>query len=451
MGLVELIISIKQEYLNLLTLVSEIDFQSLKQSIALEQGLFVPIIVNRQGIVLDGHNRFRACKELGIPLQYQIKEFENPLEEKKFVIEVNVNRRHLNEFQKAELGFHLEGIEGELAKRRQKESQFKPGHLRFGGRGSKGSLWSSSREDHHKPASPISHIIAQKIGMSHATYERSRKIIIKGSEDQKNALRKGDVRIKKIYRQLRREEKEAELIKKAKLAPSIAQLLRHNQPKQFGDANVQLYHSDFRLLTEQQIPSESVELIFTHPPDDPDSLPLYRDLARSANRWLKEGGSLVIYASQWTVPTVFNYMGSNNLQFWWIISVKRKDGTARMHKYKLRTRWKPLLWFVKGPVGTRPTSMINDINDFIESKPPEDNKLVHEWEQSTLEAGYLIEKLSVEHQLVVDPFLGRYGSTGVAAVRLNRRFIGSEIDRDYYTTAADRISKTRTTAGDQSK
>jgi len=30
----------------------------------------------------DGHNRFRTCKELGIPLQYQIEEFENPLEEK---------------------------------------------------------------------------------------------------------------------------------------------------------------------------------------------------------------------------------------------------------------------------------------------------------------------------------------------------------------------------------
>ena len=127
-----MIISIKKEYLNLLTPVSEIDFQSLKQSIALEQGLFVPIIVNKDGIVLDGHNRFRACKELGIQIQYQIKEFDDALEEKRFVIEVNLNRRHLNEFQKAELGYHLEGIEGELAKRRQEESQFKPGHPRFG-------------------------------------------------------------------------------------------------------------------------------------------------------------------------------------------------------------------------------------------------------------------------------------------------------------------------------
>jgi len=97
-------------------------------------------------------------------------------------------------------------------------------------------------------------------------------------------------------------------------------------------------------------------------------LPLYQDLARFANKWLKEGGSLVTYASQWAVPTVFDYMRSNNLQYWWIMSVKHRDGSARMHKYKVLVRWKPVQWFVKGPVGTHPASMINDINDFIESQ-----------------------------------------------------------------------------------
>jgi len=220
-------------------------------------------------------------------------------------------------------------------------------------------LWSSSREDHHKHASPISHIIVKKSGISHSTYERSRKIIIKDSEDQKNALRKGDVGVQKIYGQIRREERRDELIQNAKLAPSIPQLM------QSGNANVQLYHSDFRDLTDLQLPSESGDLIFTQPPD---SLPLYQDLAKFVNRCLKEGGSLVTYASQWAVPTVFDYMRSNNLQYWWIMSVKHRDGSARMHKYKVLVRWKPVQWFVKGPVGTHPASMINDINDFIESQ-----------------------------------------------------------------------------------
>jgi ParB/Sulfiredoxin domain len=303
MGLVELIISTRKEYLSLLPPVSDADYESLKQSIASKHGLIEPIIINKYGIVLDGHNRFRACKELGIPLQYQIKEFDDAFEEKKFVIEVNLNRRHLNEFQKAELGFLLEGLEGEMARKREADSRFdsQKAKAAIGKRWKKDSIRLPSREGSRiQPertyGTPQS--IAKKVGISHATYERSKKIIIKGSDDQKNALRKGDVGIKKVYGQLRREERRDELIRKAKLAPPIAQLLHNNQLKQSGNANAQLYHSDFRLLTEQQIPSGSVDLIFTDPPDDVASLSMYRDLAIFGNRCLKEGASLVTYAEQ---------------------------------------------------------------------------------------------------------------------------------------------------------
>ncbi|MFZ0514218.1 MAG: ParB N-terminal domain-containing protein [Candidatus Nitrosopolaris sp.] len=34
---------------------SEVEFDSLKQSIK-EEGLHVPVIVNKHGIVIDGHN-----------------------------------------------------------------------------------------------------------------------------------------------------------------------------------------------------------------------------------------------------------------------------------------------------------------------------------------------------------------------------------------------------------
>jgi ParB-like chromosome segregation protein Spo0J len=80
--------------------------------------LHIPVIVNKQGIVLDGHHRFRACKELGIPLNYRIKKFKDSLEEKQFVIEVNLRRRQLNVFQRVEIGYILEGMQKEMAKRR---------------------------------------------------------------------------------------------------------------------------------------------------------------------------------------------------------------------------------------------------------------------------------------------------------------------------------------------
>ncbi|MCX7993334.1 MAG: site-specific DNA-methyltransferase [Fimbriimonadales bacterium] len=45
---------------------------------------------------------------------------------------------------------------------------------------------------------------------------------------------------------------------------------------------------------------------------------------------------------------------------------------------------------------------------------------------------------SREGDLVLDPFMGS-GTTGVAAKRLRRRFIGVEIDPDYYAIASQRI------------
>lgn len=426
-----MILSISREYLNLLPSLSETEFESLKQSIVSEHGQAVPIIVNQNGIVLDGHNRFRACKELGIPVQYLIRKFDDALEEKRFVIEVNLTRRHINDFERAEIGYTLEGIEAEKAKLRQMQSRFnsatgKEAVTKRWKNTKQPSIRSASREDSRSPLKQVtrtSKAIAKTVELSRATYERCKKIVINGSEDQKNALRNGKVGINKIYRQIRDEEIQA------KLAASYDATTNTLS----GDDNVRLYCSDFRLLTEQQIPSESVDLIFTDPPDSVDSLSIYQDLAKFANKSLKEGTSLVTYVPQWALFTVINFMRSNNLQYCWQMCVTGSSFRI-MHKYKLRVRWKPLLWFVKGPICTQPSFMTRDIHDLIELKPPEENR------QSTVVASYIIEKLSVKHQLVVDPFLN-HGSTGVAAVLLGRRFIGSEIDQYNYTTAADRIGK----------
>ena len=89
---------------------SDLDPKTLKLSIQ-RHGQYVPIIVNQDGVILDGHLRYGACQELGIKPEIRVRQFENRLEEKKFIIEVNLRRRHLNEFQRSELQRNMESIE----------------------------------------------------------------------------------------------------------------------------------------------------------------------------------------------------------------------------------------------------------------------------------------------------------------------------------------------------
>ena len=49
-----------------------------------------------------------------------------------------------------------------------------------------------------------------------------------------------------------------------------------------------------------------------------------------------------------------------------------------------------------------------------------------------------IKQSSNENEIILDPFMGS-GSTGVACLNTNRRFIGIEIEEKYFNTAVDRL------------
>ena len=95
--------------------------------------------------------------------------------------------------------------------------------------------------------------------------------------------------------------------------------------------------------------------------------------------------------------------------------------------------WKPMLWFVKGDK----SNCLGWLVDYIESTPPD--KEAHEWQQSTVEAEHIIKTMTVENQIVLDPFMGS-GTTGIATLNLNRKFIGIEIDKEKFEIARHRIN-----------
>lgn len=186
---------LKPEYEKMLPTMSEEEFEQLKESIATE-GQHYPIIANENLEVLDGHHRFRACTELGIEPDFEIRRFDDKLIEKKFVIEANLRRRHLNNFQLVELALPLLEIEKALAKQRQS----------VGGKNGRNSQLGIEPDD-AKPLEPVikakaTEVVAKKAGVSTRTLERGKKIIENATEEDKQKLREGKTSISKVYREI---------------------------------------------------------------------------------------------------------------------------------------------------------------------------------------------------------------------------------------------------------
>jgi hypothetical protein len=154
-----------------------------------------------EGKILDGRNRYRACKQLDIALKTrEWKPSEatgmTPLQ---FVISENIMRRHLNTAQRSEIGLLLLEEEEKLAEKRSKagikiEEQIQTGKLPVG------SKVGESRE-----------IVGKKVRVSAKTISRAKKIKKIAEEDKEIAedwekAKKGEIGLTTIYKKVQEKE-----------------------------------------------------------------------------------------------------------------------------------------------------------------------------------------------------------------------------------------------------
>jgi len=186
--LLALKLKIREEYLRLLPPLPPAEYEALKESIRVN-GLLNPIVVNPKGVILDGVHRYRACMELGIEPKYVIKKFNDPLEEKRFIIESNLMRRQLTKFQRIEAALPLIEIERELAKKRKlstlKKGDELPDPQKFGERGEALEL------------------VAKKIGVSHETIRQALWLIENAPKEELDKLCRGEKSISRLYMELK--------------------------------------------------------------------------------------------------------------------------------------------------------------------------------------------------------------------------------------------------------
>ena len=176
---------------------------------------------------------------------------------------------------------------------------------------------------------------------------------------------------------------------------------------------------DFRAHAAS-IPDGSVSLIFTDPPYDRKASLMLPDLGAFAAAKLVEGGSLLCYVGQTQLPTALDAF-REHLRYWWTIAIVHETGHFTvMREYGVNACWKAMLWFVKSTRADKVT-VVNDVLSGGREKTHDP------WQQAEPEAAYWIEKLCPPEGIVCDPFLGG-GTTAMAAAKLQRHWVGMEID-----------------------
>ena len=191
---------VNDEYEKLIPPPTVEEYVALKDSIQ-KHGQIDSIIVNKEHQVLDGHQRYKVCVELGLKPKHELKTFANKTLEKCFVFECNYARRHFpNDYAKIETAMPLLELHRELAKMRQVEL----GRVHGRNAATDDSLASNDAEGGPQgDAGKSTGTVARIIGVSSSTFERGLFIIRNGDEQIKHSVRIGATSISSAYGRLR--------------------------------------------------------------------------------------------------------------------------------------------------------------------------------------------------------------------------------------------------------
>ncbi len=382
------------------------DYQRLKDDIA-ERGILVPVELDETGAILDGHHRIRIAKELGIKDYPTLVRVGLTEEQKRcHVRALNILRRHLTKEQR---DAHIKAMRQE------------------------GMTLQAIADATHTSIGKVHSVISSdelfknekltgKDGKARpATYKPRQKAVIARSEAEVSravdAIGKAEtipgqlIDVKVLEQKIRRQESTEAREARRQPLPDDAPL---------PVDKCRLIHCSV-VDTAKQIELGTVDCIITDPPYPREYLPVYEELAKVASILLKPGGSLLVMVGQSYLPEILNLM-TPHITYHWTLSYLTPGGQAvQLWQRKVNTFWKPVLWFVNGSYNGEWAG------DVLKSDTNDNDKNHHHWGQSLSGMTDIISRFTSRDDLILDPFMGG-GATAEAALRMGRRFIGSDID-----------------------
>ena len=391
------------------------DFDRLVEDIR-RHGLREAIWLDGEGRILDGRNRDRACRLAAVPPAYRVYDGGDPTA---FVVSLNLHRRHLSESQRAM-------VAARLATMRQGErTDLSPIGERFGQAEA-----------------------ARLLNVGKRNVERAARVREAGAPALVRAVEEGTVAVSDAAAIMDRPAEEQDA-----LVDSVrsghhrtlrrAAAVRRRERRETPPADMPAHDGRMRLFAAavadvlEHIEPGSVDCIVTDPPYPRAFLAVYGDLARTAARVLRPGGSCLVMAGQSYLPEIVAAM-TPHLRYHWTVAYLTPGGqSVQLWERKVNTFWKPVLWFVHDPDDAGyPGEWVGDV-----ARSDANDKRFHHWGQSVSGMADLVRRFSRAGETVFDPFLGG-GTTGVAALGLNRLFIGSDSDGAAVKQARGRLLET---------
>ena len=148
----------------------------------IENGCRDPLVVWKENnSIVDGHNRYDICKELGVPFDVKYMSFDSIASAKDFMVNNQLIRRNLSSFEKVELLLRYKGgFEGFRSSEKDK-------------------LVVGKKFDIYKA-------IAEQAGVSHDTVHRCLFILEHANEEDKDLLRQDAASVNSIYMKIKSEK-----------------------------------------------------------------------------------------------------------------------------------------------------------------------------------------------------------------------------------------------------
>jgi DNA modification methylase len=406
--------------------------------------LLQPIVINQKNQLIDGQRRIEACKRLGeTHIPFHRVDLESIILGE---FDANVCRKEFTTSERVAIAKEIEKLVRDssraVGRPRSSTELSTTDAMNMRPSSDKGNYNDCTISNNNavnltrfpgRFTGRVLDNIARSLGVSRNTLEKEKKIVQAAEqdpvafEDLREMIDQKKIRIDKAYRQIEKIQR-----KQAFEAAALSNISINSSSSLHR--NCILFHEDFRSsVIHENIPDRSVDLIFTDPPYGAEYIPLYKDLAHLAARKLKMNTSIITYVGNYALPTIISIFESAGLKYWWTVKVDLKGPFARFFPRRVSIMWKPMLWFVNGDK----LDSIDFMSDGISSSTPP--KIIHEWQQSPVEAKHVISRVTVKNQLVLDPMMGS-GTTGVAALQLGRRFIGVELEPDRFRIASARLT-----------